>query len=317
MKPLPEGTLAASPLFLRRGKINPDQGVFLNTDHVPFAIAKVGILNIEELGDYCAIGSDQLASVFHMPCWVELQNPIRGTSLDILLKKDLYPRTKALIRLSHATRHILLVHRGDQVLVRPIIRTKNPRPLRAFLARSLKLPFYQILLLLISRRRIRLSLAPAHTWDDHALVARIDKEVLTVLGISEGDHIRIMYRGKSISRVAVPRNTDYKDPASIAEAKDAVYNILPFHFQIELDAPGRHELSDGIVNFGTVVEVERDMAFILFKSLNLALLPVIGTVLTILTLFAKESLIIQIIIAIQLSCLLFYFALSVERSKVS
>jgi hypothetical protein len=317
MKPLPEGSIGATLLFLRKAQLSPDQGAFLGTDHIPFAVAKVGALFIEEFEDNCAIGSSQLASTFSMPCWVELQNPARGTSLDILLKQDSYPRTTALLRLSRTARQMLLLERGDEVLVWPIIHAKNPRPLRASLARIIKFPFYHILLLLVNRRRILVSLAPAHTWDDQAHVARVDKEALTVLGISEGDHIRIMYRGKIISRTVLSRESDYKDPVSMPEAKDAVYNILPVQFQIGLDAPGRHKLSDGTVDFGTVVEVERDMAFILFKSLNLALLPVIGTVLTILTLFAKEALVIQIIIGIQISCLLFYFALSVERAKVS
>ncbi len=316
IKPLPEGTLVATPLFLRKAKLSPGQGVFLNTDHIPFAVAKVGILNIEELGDNSARGSSQLASSFPMPCWVELQNPARGTSLDILLKQDPYPRQSTLVRLARTTRQMLLLERGDEVLVRPIMRAKNPRPLRTFLAHIVGIPCYQLLLLLIGRRRILVSLAPAHTWDDQAQVARADKEALTVLGISEGDRIRIMYRGRGISRHALSRDADYKDPISMPEARDAVYNILPVQFQIGLDALGRHELSDGAIEFGTVVEVERDMVFILFKSLNLALLPVIGTVLTILTLFSKESLLVQIILAIQLSCLFFYLALSVERAKV-
>ena len=132
IKPIPEGTLAATPLLLRNARLSPGQGVFLNTDHIPFAVAKVGILNIEELGDNCAIGSSQLASTFSMPCWVDLQNPARGTSLDILLKQDPYPRTGALIRLARTTRQMLLLERGDEVLVRPIIRAKKSSTAESF-----------------------------------------------------------------------------------------------------------------------------------------------------------------------------------------
>ncbi len=319
MKPLPEGTLAATPLFVRKAKLNSGQGVFLNTDHTSFAIAKVGVLNIEELGDNAARGSSQLATTFPMPCRVELQNPARGTSLDILLKQDPYPREKTLVRMARTTRQMLLLERGDEVLVRPIIHTKNPQPLKTFFASILRWPFHQLLLLLINRRRILVSLAPAHTWDDQAQVARIDQEALTVLGMSEGDHLRVTYRGKSVSRIALARDTDYKDPIIMPEAKDAVYNILPLQFQIGLDALGRHKLGDGTVEFGTVVEVERDMSFILLKSLNLALLPVVGTVVTIITLFNATPIpaLVQVIVGILLSCVFFYLALSVERAKVS
>jgi hypothetical protein len=89
------------------------------------------------------------------------------------------------------------LERGDEVLVRPIPQAKNPRPLRAFLLRLIKVPWYWLLLLLINRRRILVSLAPAHTWDDQAQVARVDKEALAILGVGEGDRLRILYRGKS------------------------------------------------------------------------------------------------------------------------
>jgi hypothetical protein len=317
MKPLPEGMLAATPLLLRHTQLGHGQGVFLSIDHIPFAIAKVGVLNVDELGDPCAKGSDTLTTIFKMPCWVELQNPQRGTSLDILLQRDPYPRMNAMVRLARTTRQMLLVERGDEVVVRPIIPAKDPRPIRTFLFRALNAPIYRLLLILIKRRRIHVSLAPGHTWDDQAQVARIDVEALTVLGISQGDHIRITYRGKSISRIALARDTNYKDPVTTPGAENAVFNLVPLPFQMGLDALGRYKLGGGELDFGTIVEIERDMGFVLLKSLNLALLPLIGTILTLITFFSKEPLVVQIIITIILGCLFFYFALSTERSKVA
>ncbi len=313
---LSEGFLTMTSFLMRQAQLQPDQGVFLSTDHSSFLMAKVGILNVDEISSFSAKGSEKLTPLFKMPCMVELRNPQHGTSLDILLELDPYPRTTALVRMSRTTRQMLLLERGQQVLIRPIPQTKEPRPIRAILLRILKAPFYQLLLLLINRRRVLVSIAPAHTWDDQAQVARIDAEALAVLGMEQGDRLRILYRGKSISRVTMGNDPDYKDPISMPEAKDAVYNLLPTQFQIGLDAVGRHKLGNGNLEFGTVVEVERDMGFILQKSLNLALLPIIGTVVAILAFFANRPLILQIAITIVLASLFFYLALSVERAKV-
>jgi hypothetical protein len=315
-QPLPEGTLSATSLLLRSAQLDPGQAVFLSLEHTPFATAAVGILNVDELEEFCAKGSSQLASTFKMPCWVQLQNTEKGTSLDILLKPDPYPRKNTLVRMSRTTRQMLLFDRGNQVVVRPIIPVRSLHPIRAFLPLLLKVPIYQLLRFLIKRRIILVSLAPAHTWDDQAQVARIDTEALTVLGISEGDRIRITYRGKSISRVTLSRDANYKDPVDTPGADNAVFNLVPDQFQLGLDAVGRYRLGGGKLEFGTVVEIERDMGFVFFKSLNLALLPVIGTVLTLITFFSKLPAIIQILIGLFIACLLFYIALSTERAKV-
>lgn len=315
-QPVPEGTLSATSLLLRNAQLDSGQAVFLSTEHTPFAIATIGILNVDELEEFCAKGSTQLASTFKMPCWVQLQNLEKGTSLDILLKPDPYPRKSVMVRMSRTTRQMLLLERGDKVVVRPIIPVRSTYPLREFLLRLLKVPAYQLLRLLIKRRIIYVSLAPAHTWDDQAQVARIDQEALTVLGISEGDRIRITYRGKSILRVTLSRDANYKDPINTPGADNAVFNLVPDQFQLGLDAVGRYKLGGGKLEFGTVVEIERDMGFIFSKSLNLALLPVIGTVLTLITFFSKLPIIIQVLIGIFVACMLFYLALSTERAKV-
>lgn len=314
---LPEGTLTMTSFLLRQAQLQLDQGVFLSTDHASFLLAKVGILNVDEISSFSVRGSDQLSSLFKMPCLVELRDLQHGTNLDILLEPDPYPRKTSLVRMSRTTRQMLLLERGQQVLVRPIPQTKETRPIRATLLRLLKAPFYQLLLLLIHRRRIHVSISPAHTWDDQAQVARIDAEALAVLGMSEGDRLCIRYRGKSLSRVTLAINSDYKDPISMPEAKDAVYNLLPKQFQIGLDAVGRYKLGGGNLEFGTVVEVERDMGFILLKSLNLSLLPIIGTIVAIITIFSGRPIILQITVAVILACLFFYLALSVERAKVT
>jgi hypothetical protein len=315
-KTLPGGNMVVTPLTLRQAQLSSGQGVFLSSDHAPYMQANVGVLNVEEVEHMNAKGSEHLASAFPMPCWVELYNPDKGTSLDILLEHDPYPRKNPLIRLSRTTRQMLLVERGQPVFIKPVPKSVEPRSIRTIPINAAKTVIDRFLVLLIDRKSIYVSVAPAHTWDDHAQVARVDGEALTILGIDSGDRVRIKYRGKSISRVILATDPNYKDPVQTQGADDAPYNQVPASFQIGLDALARYKLAEGQMEFGCVVEIERNMAFILLKSLNLALLPIIGTVLTVLTFLAGRSLLLQIIVTLVLAGFLFYLALSVERSKV-
>lgn len=313
---LPEGSAVVTSLVLRQGQLVSGQGVFFSSNHAPHMQVNVGILNVEEVEYACAKGSEHLASVFPMPCWVELSNPEKGTSLDILLERDPYPRKKPLIRLSRTTRQMLLVERGQPVLIKALPQPVISRSPVSILTRAVKRVWYYMLVLLINRRSIYVSVAPAHTWDDHAQVARIDGEALTVLGIDSGDRVKITYRGKSISRAILTRDADYQDPVQTPGADDAPYNHVPVQFQIGLDALARYKLAEGQMDFGCIVEIERDMAFLLLKSLNLALLPIIGTVLAVLAFLAGRPLLLQLLVALILAGFFFYLALSVERSKV-
>src|SRR5712672_2045598 len=145
-----EGTLAVTPLVFRKLQLKRGQGVFLSADHVSFAVAKVGVLNVEELESHSTKGSSQLETAFKMPCWVELQNPQRGTSLDILLERDPYPREIAMVRMARTLRQMLLLERGDEVIIKPITTPKTHHSPIALLKHHLKKPFHWLLLLLIS-----------------------------------------------------------------------------------------------------------------------------------------------------------------------
>lgn len=310
------GYLGLTPLLLRRAHITPREGVFLSTEHEPLALAEVGIFTVEEVGSASAKGSEHLGAAFPMPCRVELRNPKYGTSLDILLEPDPYPKPNAMVRLPRAARDLLLLQRGDQVIVKPIPTHHQMRSLGALGSQALHALSDGLLRVLIGRRRINMSVAPGHTWDDQARVARVAPEALAVLGVEEGDRLRIFYRGNTTSRTILARDVSAPPPVHIAGVEETPYNLVPAEFQIGLDALARIALADGELEFGTVVEVERDMGFVLRKSLNLTILPIVGTVITVVTLFAKQPLIVQAGVAALLATVFFYLALSVERSKV-
>jgi hypothetical protein len=314
---LPAGSAVLTPLVLRQARLIASQGVFVSLEHAPHMQVNVGVLNVEEIENTSAKGSEHLASVFSMPCRVELASPEKGTSLDVLLERDPYPRKNPLIRLSRTARQMLLVERGQPVLIKALPAPPARRSVGALLAHACKMFLYHILVFLINRKSIYVSVAPAHTWDDQAQVARIDSEALTVLGIESGDRARISYRGISISRVVLARDAEYRDPVQTPGAEHAPYSLIPLQFQIGLDALARYRLAEGQMDFGCIVEIERDMASLLLKSLNLALLPIIGTVLTVLTFLTGRSLLWQILVSLVLACFFFYLALSVERAKVA
>lgn len=314
---LPAGSAVLTPLVLRQAQLTSGQGVFVSLEHAPHMQVNVGVLNVEEVEHTSAKGSEHLASVFSMPCRVELSNPEKGTSLDLPLERDPYPRKNPLIRLSRTARQMLLVERGQPVLIKALPAPATRRSVGALLAHACTAILYQLLVFLINRKSIYVSVAPAHTWDDQAQVARIDGEALTVLGIESGDRVRITYRSRSISRVVLARDAEYRDPVQTPGAENAPYSLIPLQFQIGLDALARYRLAEGQMDFGCIVEIERDMASLLLKSLNLALLPIIGTVLTVLTFLTGRPLLWQILVSLLLACFFFYLALSVERAKVA
>jgi hypothetical protein len=309
-----KGAIGITPLLLRRSETKPGQGVFVSTYHEPLTKARVGIFNVEEVGTTVIKGSDQLATLFSMPCWVELHNAQKTTSIDVIMEHDPYPRVETMVRMSRTTRELLLLHRGDEVLIRTV--PQAARSLKGTLKRLLRQVIDGLLHLLIGRRRIHMSTAPAHTWDDQAQVTRVDPEALAVLGIADGDRVRIRYRGKAISRIALARHAAEPQSTKVPAEEEHPYTLVPIQFHINVDALGRYYLAEGGVEFGTVVEVERDMAFVLRKSLNLTILPIIGTVVTIVTLFPDRPLETKITISLSLGILFYYLALSVERSKV-
>lgn len=311
---LDDHDITLTPLLLRRGSIHTGDGVYVDTAHEPLMMATVGIFNVEEVGAIHAKGSAQLLGEFKMPCWVQLTNPKKGTSLDIWMTRDPYPRSQAMVRLPRATRQLLLLERGDQVLVRhvPKLRTSLLTIVRGLF----QAPGIWLLRVLIGRRKILMSIAPGHTWDDQAEVARIDPETLSILGITDGDRVQIIYRGRNLSRVVLARDTNAPRPVETPGADEASYSLVPIEFQIGIDALGRMALGDGEIDFGTVVEVERDMTHVLRKSLNLTIIPVVGTVVTVATLLAGKPIMMQISVAVILAAFFFYLALSLERAKV-
>lgn len=314
--PLVDGALGLTPLLMRRSHVRPGQGVFLTSRHEPYTIARVGIFNVEEIGSTVVKGSDHLAKHFKMPCKVEIRNPDKMTGMDVWLEPDPYARPVAMVRMSRTIRQLLMVERNQEVLIKPVAPRGELRSFGQEFKRIVTAPIHGVLILLIGRRRIHMSIAPGHMWDDQAQVVRIDPEALSVLGIGDGDRLRVFYRGKSISRVALKREVDAPSLNQARSSEEVPQTLVPVEFQIGLDALGRYILGEGDLEFRTVVEVERDMAFVLKKSLNLSILPILGTVVTVVTLFAGLPIGQKAVITLVLAVLFFYLALSVERSKV-
>ncbi len=303
------------PLLMRRARLKRDQGFFLRAAGLSLGWAHVGIFNVDEVGSISAIGSDQLGATFAMPCRIEIFSPARGTSIDLRMEPDTAKRNDALIRVPRAVRDLMLLKSREDVLIRAIPSEPNRWfGIRVLLAIK-RYVLGGLLLLIIGRRTILLSVGPGHTWDDAAQVCRLSPEAFAVLGIVGGDHVRVSYRGRSVSRVALMLHSDALTTDE-AKSSAAPYTLVQPELQIKMDAMARDALAPGNLGFGTVVEVSRDMKFILVKSLNLTILPIVGTVVTVVTLLTGYSREVQIGVGIVLSVLFFYLALSVERAKV-
>lgn len=301
---LPLNTAMLTPVLLRALEINRGDGLFVASKEEPFLEAKTGIFNVDEIGDLVVKGSQHLATLFKMPCTVEIVNPISETSIDVRMVPDIQPRREAMVRMPLATRKLLRVERGDNVIVKTI-RTERRRALIELAS----WPLDFLLRTLIGARKIHMSVGAAHLWDDQAEVVRMGSEAFAVLGISPGDRITLIYRRHRISRVALEGRISRTATGELPS--DSEVDMV-----IGVDAKGRFSLGQGHLGFGHVIEVERDMAHLLRKSMNLIVIPLVGTVVTAATLLGKLPLKEQLIVAALLAVLLFYLSLSVERSKV-
>jgi len=306
-----------TPLLLRELDITVGCGVFIDTEHRPRMLAKVGIFNIDEVGRLVVIGSTHLDPVFKMPCAVEIRNPSSTTSLDIELVRDPHERAEPMVRMSRSTRKLLLVERGAMVLIKQIDLPKLgiwPRLTQFFMK-----AYEHFLEFLIGSRAVLMSVAPAQLWDDEAELARVSLETLAVLGMQGGDRARIIYRQKSISRIVLANKpSDTHDSAQKATIPpgSAPYEAVDPSIQISLDAGARFALGQGYLEFGTVVAVKRDKHYLLRRSLNLSIFPIIGTVITIVALFRGKPIWLQSTVGVFVAIAFFFLALSVERSKV-
>lgn len=311
---LRDDELTMTPLLMRSLEREDNDGILVKSDPSGRMLARVGILNVDEVGKLAVKGSAHLDTHFRMPCLVQLRNPLTAASLDIRMEADPYNRSEAMVRMARSTRDILSLERGAEVLVSAI----GFPPLGT--VQRCKSVFVKLqfkgLNFLIGSRPIHMSIAPGQLWDDEAQVARTSRETLALLGVAEGERVRVSYRNHSISRVILARKTLSRTDGDSLNDDPQPHSTVSPDMQLNLDALGRYALGQGHVEFGTVVTVERDLRFFFKRSLNLSILSTVGAVITVVALFRSKPMWLQLIAGACVVAVYFYLALSVERSKV-
>lgn len=311
---LKDDELALTSLLMRELGCVEGSGILVRADPSGRILARVGILNVDEVGKLSVKGSSHLSAQFAMPCLVQLRNLLTTSSLDIIMEPDPYTRPAPTVRMARSTRDILSLDRGGEVLVSAI--RLSPLSVMERCKTALLMLQYKALGFLIGSRPIHMSVEPGQLWDDEGQVARTSHETLALLGVTEGERVRISYRRYSISRVILARKAAQESKSAISSDMPQVGSTISPELQLNLDAQGRYALGRGHVEFGTVVTVERDMRFFFKRSLNLSILSTVGAVVTVIALFRSKPVWLQVVAGICVVAIYFYLALSVERSKV-
>ena len=197
--------------------------------------------------------------------------------------------------------HLKNEHVYDKVsLIRiPKTKVKRDNPIRNLLNR-IKL---KILKITIGKAEYNLKCVWANDPDDKNDVARINENMMNLIGVSENDKIMIRFGNRSVT-LRVLADGSLED------------------YEIRIPAPGRRRL--GMSNMYDVVKVHRDMEHTFKRHSQEQTIAILGTVLAVaqvLTAFpfftdSWYGIIIGILVCFLAIVLILYFALSEERVKV-
>ncbi|WP_462412396.1 hypothetical protein [Neobacillus sp. Marseille-QA0830] len=172
----------------------------------------------------------------------------------------------------------------------------------------LKKVFVSLLNWLIRPSSLKLKVIRPYSTDESSNIVRISKSVMSLLGIEENDRIRILYRGKSIEVPVL----ELDSPELIKET-NIVTNESSMNLSIGIPAHLRYKL--GIKQIGKTCDVERDMYFLFKKNWNLQFLPILATIIAILTLDPLGGW-LKLILSIIIVPFSSYITLSSVREKI-
>lgn len=270
-----------------------------------------------------------------LPAFGEVVNPVNGCAMDVIpIPEDDHKRGTNTIRLTAYQRKLLLVDNGEEVYFFPSEPSCTKRNwIHGALARLSGLVLEQ----LVGKRTISLRVVKSMAIHEGTKFVRASREVMHILGVEDLDKVKLIFRGKTIdARIISFDSSNSNDLAntttgkhSLEEADDGeivraeYYGYWADHVRIDRDSmenyiiqiPStvRRELG---VEPNEIIRVERDRGFLLWKHLNLLLIPILGTVLSAGQLLnhGQERLIVPITIVA--TPIILFLALSHERAKV-
>jgi uncharacterized membrane protein len=175
------------------------------------------------------------------------------------------------------------------------------------LIKWLKALYMRALKSIIGTRVVQLSVIRPLPIDETAFVCRLSQSSFDMLGIEPGEKVVIKYNGKEVSlRAHLFSDVATMNKVNISLTEDRMAYVigLPSHI--------RRILQIGDLN--AVIDVERDASYLFWKKSHLQILPLIGLLISIITITVGT--VLRIVLFCILGIISIYVMMSEERSKI-
>ncbi len=192
-------------------------------------------------------------------------------------------------------RTILKAHCCPKICIKPVLESFNVKNKRKLIKR--------ITDFFVGKSTMALACRRPYESDENSNVVRISASNMKLMGIEEMDNVILQYKRKQV----VCRALELENEESFAETN------LPISIDLAIGVPVHIRKSLGIPNVNSTVKVDRDTGFILKKSVNEQIVPIILTLCSA-KLFSDSSIIVSVLLALLAVPIVVYINLSSKRN---
>lgn len=208
---------------------------------------------------------------------------------DHILKSDLTYEQK------QRARKILKAHCTPSIYIKPVLESFNVKNKRKFIKK--------ITDFFVGKSTMALACRRPYESDENSNIVRISPSNMKLLGIEEMDNVILQYKRKQV----VCRALELENEDAFAETN------LPISIDLAIGVPVHVRKALGIPNVNSTIKVDRDTGFILKKSVNEQIVPIILTLFSA-KLFSDSSVIISVLLALLAVPVVVYINLSPKRN---
>lgn len=255
-------------------RLNRKQRGFLDTD-LPLHLSDIQYNRLKE-----ALSADEEDINYLLSLYSEE---------DRILNNDLTYEQK------QRARKILITYCNPSIYIKPVLESFNVKNKRKF--------FKRITDFFVGKSTMALACRRPYESDENSNIVRISPSNMKLLGIEEMDNVILQYKRKQV----VCRALELENETAFAETN------LPISIDLAIGVPVHVRKALGIPNVNSTIKVDRDTGFILKKSVNEQIVPIILTLFSA-KLFSDSSVIISVLLALLAVPVVVYINLSSKRN---
>lgn len=233
--------------------------------------------------------------------WKELIDNMKDNSEDLDFINKMYPTDDHFL-LEEATysekvqiKTILQKYLPASIRISPIIESFNKKS-NTSLLRSISDLF-------VGKSVTSLQCKRPYENDENAYIVRMTETNMHTLGVDTMDYVILHYKYKKVKCRVLP----YSD-----KKKDFLKTNTPCSMDLSIGVPAIVRKELGVSDLYTVIKIERDTAFIMKKTLNKQIVPVVTSLLSINLL--SKSYILSLVLSVLAIPIVMYLNLSSKRN---